>query len=77
MLQAAKYSIAHAIGFMKGKSAACTMAGSGIVERRLTGFHFWSRVHCVSTVGLDEEFIRQYIREQEELERQQGTLGFQ
>ena len=30
--------------------------------------------YCVSTVGLDEERIRKYIREQEKLESRQGDL---
>ena len=35
---------------------------------------FWATGYCVSTVGLDEEMIRQYIREQELLESGQGEL---
>jgi hypothetical protein len=33
--------------------------------------------YCVSTVGLDEARGRQYIREQEELERRQGELDLE
>jgi len=43
----------------------------------MTGLHFWARGYCVSTVGLDEQQIRQYIREQEELEKNQGELDLQ
>lgn len=68
-----KYSIAHAIGFLKGKSAVRIHRGI-LGERKVVGLHFWSRGYCVSTVGLDEESIRKYIREQEALESQQGTL---
>ena len=39
----------------------------------MTGLHFWSTGYCVSTVGLDEGRIREYIREQEQLEAGQGT----
>jgi putative transposase len=42
----------------------------------VTGLHFWSRGYCVSTVGLDEETIRKYIREQEKVEEQQMELKF-
>jgi putative transposase len=38
--------------------------------------HFWAVGYCVSTVGLDEAQVRQYIREQEELEQRQGELDF-
>ena len=43
-------------------------------ERRMTGLHFWATGYCVSTVGLDEQRIRQYIHEQEKLESGQGDL---
>ena len=40
----------------------------------MTGLHFWATGYCVSTVGLDEQTISQYIREQEQLEDGQGEL---
>ncbi len=43
-------------------------------HRRMTGLHFWATGYCVSTVGLDEATVRQYIREQEQLESGQGDL---
>jgi putative transposase len=68
-----KYSVAHSIGFLKGKSAV-RIHRELLHERRMTGLHFWSTGYCVSTVGLDEERIRKYIREQEKLESGQGDL---
>ena len=64
-----KYSIAFVIGFLKGKSAILIHRNI-IKAKRVTGMHFWARGYCVSTVGLDEEKIREYIRTQEENERQ-------
>ena len=66
-----KYSVAHTIGFLKGKSAV-RIHRDLLRERRMTGLHFWATGYCVSTVGLDERRIRQYIREQEKLESGQG-----
>ena len=63
-------------GFLKGKSAV-RIHRELLGERRMTGLHFWARGYCVSTVGLDEQQIRQYIREQEELEKNQGELDLQ
>ena len=68
-----KYSVAHTIGFVKGKSAV-RIHRDLLRERRMTGLHFWAPGYCVSTVGLDEHRIRQYIREQEQLETGQGEL---
>ncbi len=40
----------------------------------MTGLHFCATGYCVSPVGLDEQRIRQYIREQAKLESGQGEL---
>ena len=68
-----KYSVAHVIGFLKGKSAV-RVHRELLHERRMTGLHFWATGYSVSTVGLDEERVRRYIREQEKLESGQGDL---
>jgi putative transposase len=35
-------------------------------QRNFTGENFWARGCFVSTVGLDEQVVRNYIRHQEE-----------
>ena len=70
-----KFSIAFVIGFLKGKSAVL-IHRKLLKTKRGTGLHFWSRGYCVSTVGLDEETIRRYIREQEKVEKDQLELDF-
>ena len=70
-----KYSVAHTIGFLKGKSAVRIHRQGG--ERRVYGLHFWSVGYCVSTVGLNEETIREYIRQQEKLETDQNRFDFE
>lgn len=57
-----KYSIAEAIGFLKGKSAIKIFDMHHELKRRYWGRHFWSKGYCVSTIGLDEDQIRQYVR---------------
>jgi len=69
-----KYSVAHTVGFLKGKSAV-RIHRDLMHETRMTGLHFWATGYCVSTVGLDEERIRKYVREQEKLESGQGDLN--
>ena len=71
-----KFSIAFIIGFLKGKSAI-RIHREILKAKRVTGLHFWSRGYCVSTVGLDEETIRKYIRDQEQLEKQQQDFDFE
>ena len=70
-----KYSVAMVMGFLKGKSAV-RIHRSLLEERRLAGLHFWAPGYCVSTVGLDERTIREYIRRQEALETGQTALDF-
>ena len=68
-----KFSVAHTIGFLKGKSAV-RVHRELMGHRRMTGLHFWATGYCVSTVGLDETKVREYIRQQEKLESVQGDL---
>jgi putative transposase len=63
-----KHSVAHVIGFLKGKSAVRIHQLTG--SQRITGLHFWARGYYVSTVGLDEEAVKKYIREQETTDKQ-------
>ncbi|MBW1923268.1 MAG: transposase, partial [Deltaproteobacteria bacterium] len=44
-------------------------------SRMVRGRTFWARGYCVSTVGLDEETIREYIRNQEKAELVQEHYG--
>jgi putative transposase len=66
-----KYSVAMVVGYLKGKSAIQIHREALNVKQGFTGKHFWSRGYCVSTVGLDEQMSRAYIRNQEELDRQE------
>jgi len=70
-----KYSIAHTIGFLKGKSAV-KIHRELLHQKRMTGLHFWARGYCVSTVGYDEAAVRQYIREQEQHDKEQSEFDF-
>ena len=69
-----KYSVAMTLGYLKGKSAVRIHRELLGTKGTLFGRAFWSRGYCVSTVGLDEDQIRRYVREQEELDQQQGEL---
>jgi putative transposase len=64
-----KFAVAQVIGFIKGKSAIAIARKFGGREKNFTGQHFWARGYHVSTVGRDEETIRQYIRKHEDEDR--------
>jgi putative transposase len=59
-----KYSISEFVGFIKGKSAIKIFDMNLTLKKRYWGRHFWSKGYCVSTIGLDEDQIRKYVRKQ-------------
>ena len=64
-----KYAVAQVVGYIKGKSAihiARVYAGR---RRNYVGEEFWARGYFVSTIGRDEQVIRDYIRHQEQEDR--------
>jgi len=61
-----KYAVAQVVGFIKGKSAIHLARVYGEQKQNYTGQHFWARGYFVSTVGRNEEVIREYIRNQEQ-----------
>jgi REP-associated tyrosine transposase len=65
-----KVSISQLMGVVKGKSAIALFQRDKALKRKpYWGNHFWSRGYCVSTIGVDEEKIRKYVKYQEEHER--------
>ena len=68
------HSVAYTIGRLKGKSAVRIHRDYIKGKGNAKGFHFWATGYCVSTVGLDEEKIRAYIRNQEKRERRLEQL---
>ena len=69
-----KYAVAQVVGYIKGKSAIHIARTYGNRKRNFVGQHFWARGYFVSTVGRDEEVIREYIRHQEIEDRRVDQL---
>ena len=63
-----KYSVSHIVGFLKGKSALY-LAQKYARRRKYRGYSFWARGYFVSTVGYNEKVVRQYIRNQEQVDK--------
>ena len=64
-----KYSISQIIGYLKGKTAITVFSRHTGLRNNFRGHKFWARGYYVSTVGLDEQRVRRYIREQEDNDR--------
>jgi putative transposase len=70
-----KYAVSQVSGFIKGKSAIHLARVYGERKRNFVGQHFWARGCFVSTVGRDEQVIREYIRKQEKEDERLDQLG--
>jgi putative transposase len=65
-----KYAVSEIIGYVKGKLSLRLFQRYERVGKRYWGRHLWWREYCVSTVGLTEELIRRYVRDQEKMDKQ-------
>jgi len=73
-----KYPVSEVMGYLKGKLALRLFEKYEYLGRRYWGRHLWSRGYCVSTIGLDEDKIRKYVKWQEQQDKKseshQGEL---
>ncbi|HEY4797682.1 MAG TPA: IS200/IS605 family transposase, partial [Bacteroidia bacterium] len=67
-----KMSVSEYMGIQKGKTAIKLFEKKRYLrEKPYWGNCFWARGYFVSTVGLDKEKIKRYIKYQEEQEKKQ------
>jgi len=65
-----KVSISMLMGVLKGKLAIKLFKSYPKMRKKpYWGNHFWAKGYFVSTVGLDEEMIKKYVKYQEKEER--------
>ena len=73
-----KYAVSAVMGYLKGKLAIRIFQRYEKLGKQFWGRHLWGRGYCVSTVGIDETRIREYVQWQEnkerEIEKLQGNL---
>ena len=67
-----KYSISDVAKWIKGKSAERLLKQFQRLEKQYWGRHLWARGYFVSTVGITDQVIREYINKQ----RQDENLSF-
>lgn len=71
-----KHSVSYVVGYIKGKSAISIARRFMGKTKNFTGENFWARGYFVSKVGLDEEMVRAYIRNQEKEDEHYDQLKF-
>lgn len=64
-----KYSVSSIVGYLKGKSAIMIFEKFSRLRKNFRGHSFWARGYYVSTVGLDEAKVRNYIKNQEDYDK--------
>ena len=72
-----KYAISNVVGYIKGKSAILIARQFAGRQLNFVGENFWARGYLVSTVGLDEAIVRNYIRQQEAIDAHYEQMKFQ
>ncbi len=70
-----KHAVSEVVGYIKGKSAIAIARDVQGRAKNFTGQSFWARGYFVSTVGRDEQKIREYIRNQEAEDRRLEQLS--
>ena len=60
-----KYSVSEIVGYLKGKSSLMIFDRHANLKYKYGNRHFWAEGYYVSTVGLNEATIKEYIQEQE------------
>ncbi len=69
-----KYAVSQVIGYIKGKSAIHISRIYLGQRKNYGGMSFWARGYFVSTVGVDEDVVRAYIRGQEKEDKRVEQL---
>lgn len=63
-----KYAVAEVVGYIKGKSAIAVARQFSGKKKHFNGEKFWARGYSASTVGFNEQQIKEYVRHQEQLD---------
>ena len=61
-----KLSVSSFMGYLKGKSALMIFDRHANLKYKYGNRHFWAEGYYVSTVGLNDQTVAKYIREQEQ-----------
>jgi len=66
-----KYSISDVMKWIKGKSSEKLLKTFDKLRKKYWGQHLWARGYFVSTIGISDEMIKQYIQKHKNEEEQE------
>lgn len=70
-----KIAVSSFMGYLKGKSSLIIFERHANLKYKYGNRNFWAKGFFVSTVGLDIEKVKQYIRDQEKEDMMQDDLS--
>ena len=70
-----KIAVSNFMGYLKGKSSLMIFERHANLKYKYGNRNFWAKGFFVSTVGLDTEKVKQYIRDQEKEDMMQDNLS--
>ena len=70
-----KMSVSGFMGYLKGKSSLMIFENHANLKYKYGNRNFWAKGYFVSTVGLTDEVVREYIRNQEKEDMMQDNLS--
>ena len=70
-----KIAVSNFMGYLKGKSSLMIFEKHANLKYKYGNRNFWAKGYFVSTVGLTDEVVREYIRNQEKEDMMQDNLS--
>lgn len=71
-----KLAVSKFVGYLKGKSTLMIYERHANLKYKHGNRHFWARGYNVSTVGLNQKAVEEYIRNQEKEDRMYDQISF-
>ena len=70
-----KISVSNFMGYLKGKSSLMIFERHANLKYKYGNRNFWAKGYFVSTVGLNAETVKEYIKNQETEDMMEDTLS--
>ena len=70
-----KLAVSSFMGYLKGKSSLMIFERHANLKYKYGNRNFWAKGYFVSTVGLNDEVVKEYIRNQEKQDMMEDNLS--